>query len=123
MKSFYLKKIKVLNINFGPHQTAAHGVLRLIILLFYGFFLFGILNSLNNLQNIELPVELLEVNFNNIETPSVTVVDEITLVGKSWSYFMVNGLAITTVIIVAGPVFFPLTSSAVVSAATWVRVG
>ena len=32
---------------------------------------------------------------------------------------MVNGLAITTVIIVAGPVFFPLTSSAVVSAATW----
>jgi hypothetical protein len=31
MKSFYLKKIKVLNINFGPQHTAAHGVLRLIL--------------------------------------------------------------------------------------------
>jgi NADH dehydrogenase (ubiquinone) Fe-S protein 2 len=31
MKSFYLKKIKVLNINFGPQHPAAHGVLRLIL--------------------------------------------------------------------------------------------
>ena len=31
MKSFFLKKIKVLNINFGPQHPAAHGVLRLIL--------------------------------------------------------------------------------------------
>ena len=31
MKAFYLKKIKVLNINFGPQHPAAHGVLRLIL--------------------------------------------------------------------------------------------
>jgi NADH dehydrogenase (ubiquinone) Fe-S protein 2 len=31
MKKFSLKKIKVLNINFGPQHPAAHGVLRLIL--------------------------------------------------------------------------------------------
>jgi hypothetical protein len=31
MKSFYLKKIKVLTINFGPQNSAAHGVLCLIL--------------------------------------------------------------------------------------------
>jgi len=31
MKSVYLKKMKILNINFGPQHPAAHGVLRLVL--------------------------------------------------------------------------------------------
>ena len=31
MKGFFIKKIKVFTINFGPQHPAAHGVLRLIL--------------------------------------------------------------------------------------------
>ena len=88
----------------------------LFILGGYGGILYAILAYLNayflqGLVTVELVPEIFEI---------VTINQDVILPkDNSWLNSMVQSFAITTVIIVAGPVFFPLTSSAVVSAATW----
>jgi hypothetical protein len=120
MKSFYLKKIKVLNINFGPQHTAAHGVLSFLFLLLYGYGLYVLLAYLNTCFLQELTVEIVPKIVSIQEVMQVVTVnqdDVILPTGKSWTSYLVKNLAITTVIVVAGPAFFPVISSSVISGA------
>ena len=116
MKSFYLKKIKVLNINFGPQHPAAHGVLRIITFLgLYGFFLLLLVNELKEFQHLASPLELVEVSNIILDPPCVTGnIEAVATEVKPWSSYIVKSLAISITVIVAGPVFFPFQSAAIV---------
>ena len=116
MKSFYLKNFKVYVTNFGPQHLAAHGVLRIIPLVLYGFVLVILLNTFKDLQHIASPVEeIIEVANVINDPPCVTGnIEAVATEVKPWSSYIVKSLAITITIVVAGPAFFPLLSTTIV---------
>ena len=115
MKSFYFKNFKVFIKNFGPHHQAAHGVLRIIALLLYGSLLVFVLHSVKNFQQLASPIEIIEVSNLLLDPPCVTGnIEAVATEVKPWSSYIVKSLAITTTIVVAGPVFFPLLSASIV---------
>ena len=103
MKSFFLKKIKVLNINFESQRPAAHGVLRWILEFIGGRFLIYLLFFILRIGIFYLLCTHLPlvVAITEVESSTVPVIIEVQeslppseLEITPWSYYLVRGAGI-----------------------------